>query len=198
MKLEYVYRKNNNVKKTLLYSLILFLFSEYLWLFYWILDNDFNMINDRLYWIVGLIIGLMIFFVYGLIPTIIIYLFNIRRNKKNNEILNNGVKKVGYIYASYLAYEHKLALYTSRYILLVDIDHKTYKIDWVCKNKAYKILDRYLKFCDTERTKLLNRFDWLEYRDSFEKVYIDVYIYNDKVYADLNSVNIDKIAKMNN
>ena len=195
MKLEYVYDNNSNLKRIIFVSILIIVFCFSFWSCLGYLEYGDDIFDNMLYMLAGLTICLPLFLFYGVIPFTISFFVNKKKRKISNEIRKNGVKKVGYIYACYPTYNnYKTALYTSRYVFLVKVDYESYSIDWICDNKACMSVVRFLNDCDKKRTKLCNRFDYLAFRD-FEKVYIDVYFYNGKVCADLDSVDMVKIKE---
>ena len=195
MKLEYEYTKNYNVKRFLLGGIAIGLLSFILWLLP-LFDDFYSKINDDFYWIAGFAIPSMMFLYLGLIPAIISFFLNIYRRKKDKIIIENGIKKREKIeQCLYYSGSRAIGSYLFRqYKLLLSIEGKEYELGHLKNNKAYKLVKNYLLFDKYEIFAKKFKMGQLSKREDLE-IYIDVYIYNDKIYGDLESINLSKIEK---
>ena len=194
MKLEYVYTDNYNVKRFLLGGIAIGLLSFMGWLLP-LFDDFYSKINDDFYWIAGFAIASMMFLYLGLIPAIISFILNIYRRKKDKIIIENGIKKIGIIDGTlYFGGKRRGGYFLSQYKLLLSVDGKDYELGHIKNNKAYKLLKNYLLYDKYEIFAKKFKMGQLSKREDLE-VYIDVYIYNDKIYGDLESINLSKIER---
>ena len=183
MKLEYEYSMNNTKKNICMcWFLILLGISTFVLAVYVVGGKE--IIKGESFLEFNILIFIFISII-GVFITLGLLYFNKLKNRENEEIVGNGIIKKGYIflvikelYYSRRSYNHKL--------LIKDENDDCYEISNLCNNKAYRLLEKYFK---------INGRDVCFRYSDLPKISIDVYIYNNKVYADLDSVDLSIIEK---
>ena len=132
----------------------------------------------------------MFFVIIGTFITLGLLYFNKLRNDEKKEIISNGIIKNGYIFLVikelyYCRRRRRGSLYSYNYKLLIkDENDDCYEISNLCNNKAYRLLEKHFK---------INGRDVCFKYSTLPKISIDIYIYNNKVHANLDSVDLSII-----
>ena len=184
--LEYVNDNNNNIKASAKFILIL---TALLFIIFLIIGYIDKILQKEFFYLI-----LYYFFGINFIALFFyLILFGINRylKKANNKIMEIGEKKQGYIFSIGQMPYYKTGFILENY-LLIKVDDKTYKIEHLVTNKASKLLEKYF----INKNKESDFTNWKEYyTNSSENIPIDVYMYKNKIYANLKSVNIKQFLR---
>ena len=180
--LEYVNDNNNNIKASSKFILIISTLLLVMFLIIGYLDKSLS--KESLLFNITLFFGINII---ALFFYVILFCMNLYLKNANNKIMKMGEKKQGYIFSTGQMPYYKTGFIPENY-LLISVENKTYKIEHLTTNNAYRLLEKYFmkKYRKSDST------NWKNYDTNFnENIPIDVYMYKNKIYAHLKSVNIN-------
>lgn len=193
MKLEYLYHNNNNLKYTLK-TFSIFGFAVILFYFLIIIC-----ISENVNWFF-ILMFIVIFLFWNIVFLIIIALTNNYKRKQFMYIKNKGKYFEGVIimasYDSAGIGERKLLSKDSGNII-VSVDNKTYTITDIDYNNEFKILEQKIndnfninrqQFSDLDQHF---RNNGTFYKAQTKEIKIGIYVLDNKVIADLNSIQVN-------
>lgn len=197
MKLEYLYNNNNNLKHTIKAFSFIGICSI-LFCFLRIVIGEEH-VNYSLFLLISF--GIIVFTVIcNIVSALIILLWNNYKRKQFFYIKNNGSYYEGeIIMANYhhKGYSKHNWIEKSSGDILVCVNDKTYKISDIDYNNEFKKLEQRLKDnFNTTKQKIIDNNYYLKNTGtlrklSLEKITIEIYLLEDKVIADLNSIKIN-------
>ena len=123
------------------------------------------------------IIGFFTAMIGGSIANAIIFLLNIYKQKNYNSIKNNGEYSTGFIIRAMSEHKYKVPFLLGK--LYVDVNGITYIIDDIYYNEDFKAIEKELSEIRTSY-----------YLRKSHQIKIDIYVLNNKVVADLDSISI--------
>ena len=113
----------------------------------------------------------------GSIANAIIFLLNIYKQKNYNSIKNNGEYLTGFIIRARSEHKYQIPFLLGK--LYVDVNGITYIIDDIYYNEDFKAIEKELSEIRTSY-----------YLRKSHQIKIDIYVLNNKVVADLDSISI--------
>lgn len=172
MKLEYLYNKNRNIKQILKKLLTILLGGLLVATIIICTENKFDKIDEFGIVFIAVLTIVMTFVIMGIFLIICCKIYNYYKRKQYLNIINNGKCYKGNIIMAYYHSDYLFNwLLSDSGNLIVQCSQKEYIIKDIDYDKNFKILEQI--------TKEIKNNDYIN---------IDVYILNNKVVGDLNSI----------